>query len=149
MMYSIPLVSESKFLTKDENKILTDFASLCYSIAEFDVDNNKKEHIRLSVERLLHRTLNEKADVQKLDSINKDEISEISSVIESLSKTPIDSIISISDFKFPDLNKIPKDYIMSDNSVLLSYKSSVNRLIENSKVFLSDIENKLNSISRD
>ena len=66
-----------------------------------------------------------------------------------MSKTPMDSIISISDFKFPDLNKIPKDYIMSDKSVLLSYKSSVNRLMENSKVFLNDIETKLDSISRD
>ena len=65
------------------------------------------------------------------------------------SKTPIDSIILISDFKFPNLNEIQKDYVMSDKSVLLSYKSSVKRLMENSKLFLDDVENKLDSISRD
>ena len=66
-----------------------------------------------------------------------------------MSDSPMDSIISISAFQFPDLSEIPKDYVMTKDSVLLSYKSSVKRLIENSKEFLIDIENELNSISRD
>ncbi|WP_396637417.1 hypothetical protein [Maribacter sp. R77961] len=62
--------------------------------------------------------------------------------------TPVDSIISISDFKFPEIGNIPENYVMPKKSVLLSYKGSAKRLIDNAERFLLEINEKLDSISR-
>ncbi len=57
--------------------------------------------------------------------------------------------VRLSDFNFPDLDKIPDDSPMSKSDILSCYASSVKRLIYNSQEFLQETEIRLNSISRD
>lgn len=67
--YFIPLVQKSEYLNESENNALINFYHLCCSVAELETQNEKKTHIRKSVLRLLQKTLNEKADVLKLDCL--------------------------------------------------------------------------------
>jgi len=64
-----------------------------------------------------------------------------------MSETPMSEMIRISDFKFPSLDLISDCSVMSNEKVLMCYKSSVKRLIHNSEIFLNEIDDKLDSIS--
>lgn len=56
------MVSNSEFLTEEENKVLMGLAHLCSSVSRNDISDPRKKHIKETVDRLSHLLLSKNLD---------------------------------------------------------------------------------------